>query len=163
MTIANAMARVKADRPGESTDAELLTWLSQLDALWRADVMETHMRSEAEAAAMEAWEGYDGDTDTATELMIPAPEDEVYIYWLYSKIDYRLAEMERYNQDAALFNIHWSGAAKRWNRTHRPLGRQLRHVTYGGGISGSGFGQAAPWEEGASDDPLNMGGDWTRY
>jgi hypothetical protein len=84
-----------------------------------------------------------------TVLLIQHPDDEVYIYWLYSKIDQRLGEIARYNNDAMLFNAAWDAAAKRWNRTHRYKGRQLRHVVYGS------LPTPRPLE-----DPLNQRGDW---
>lgn len=79
------------------------------------------------------------------DLLIPAIDEETYIYWLYSKVDFRLGEMGRYNNDATMFNTAWDTAAKRWHRHHLPLGRQLRHVVYGHPVPWR------PWE-----DPLDQ-------
>lgn len=81
------------------------------------------------------------------EVLIPEIDEEVYIHWLYSKIDYRLGEMERYNNDAQMFNYAWDAAAKRWHRHHMPIGRQVIHNVYGHGY---------PWYP--ADDPLNQRG-----
>lgn len=276
MTIAEVLTRVKRDRPGESTDAELIQWLSQLDRRWVDEVILTHVPWDPEVRAtvtMEdlstypgikasrtddgvtvvngsdegvsnvpiwtargaqlvegetyvlsfeelggskaiaagellnislvcqnpfwlvmdsvvkpgetatfqapytgsyyyglsvpaagsvfrdwttrvrltkhtdftAWDGYDTETNRATELLIGEPDEEIYIHWLYAKIDYRLAEIERYNLDAAMFNQGWTEAAKRYNRQHRPLGRIVHRVAYG---------DPAPWI--GDEDPLNQ-------
>jgi len=109
------------------------------------------MVSQEYLAIWEAQEDEEEEEETEDEqvLLIPAPDDEVYIYWLYSKIDMRLGEIARYNNDAMLFNAAWDAAAKRWNRTHRYKGRQLRHVVYGS------LPTPRPLE-----DPLNQRGDW---
>ena len=179
MTIAEALERVKRDRPGEATDAELRKWLAELDERWRLEVIDTHwpsLREMAEAQADAQEDETDGaetdgaetdgaetdgaetddaedDTDDAedetddssTELLIPSPDDEVYIYWLYAHIDLRLGETDRYNNSATLYNAAWQQAAKRYNRTHMPKGRQLRHIVYG----------ARPFPRGG-EDPLDQ-------
>jgi len=86
------------------------------------------------------------------QLLIPEIDEEVYIHWLYAKIDYRLGEMERYNNDAAMFNTDWDAAAKRWHRQHLPKGRQVIHNVYG---------HPFPWHP--VEDPLNQRGDWAKY
>lgn len=149
MIIDDALERVKRDRPGESTEEEQLTWLGQLDAAWLDEVVSAHELNEGETIP-ESFAGY-ADASGSEELLIPLPDDEIYIYWLYAKIDYRLGEMERYNNDMAMFNTMWDQAAKRWHRAHMPLSGVLRHVVYGHRTSA-----------GAADDPLNQRGDWTR-
>ena len=294
MTIAEALERVKRDRPGEATDAELRKWLREIEVRWRQEVIDTHLptRAEAEAkpeltalqlrgqdvffvppiedpftgetvdvypvAEMDAFDPaqreyigavhttsatakselyyvcapgtkvtslevthgggdtvvsrsdgktwvnwgvdnagedfvlvvltlylehengetdsytvsiqryYDGAaatpgpeqddyeypelvamTEASTSLLIPPPDDEVYIYWLYAHIDMRLGELDRYNNDAVMYNNEWLQAAKRYNRSHMPKGRQLRHVVYG----------SLPVPRGP-EDPLDQRRDW---
>lgn len=76
--------------------------------------------------------GYSRDFDGARELLIPPPWDEVYVYYLYAQMDQRLGEIERYNNDAALFNAAWNDAVTWYNRTHMPLNVKVHHVVYGG-------------------------------
>ena len=149
MELDNLIERVKRDRPGEATEDELLTWVGQLDTAWLDEVICTHEPGE-EYDRQIYFRGYMDAAGDET-LMIPPPDDEVYIHWLYAKIDYRLGEMERYNNDMAMFNTLYSQAAKRYNRQHLPLGQRLRHAVYGhwGGQPGA-------------DDPLDQRNDWTR-
>lgn len=108
-------------------------------------------------AYMSVWEAQADEEEAEEEeepsLLIQPPDDEVYIYWLYSKIDMRLGEIARYNNDAMMFNAAWSEAAKRYNRTHMPKGRNLRHVVYG----------KFPVPRPPVDDPLNQRVDPFRW
>ena len=162
MTQNEALQRVMTDRPGEATEAELEKWLNDLDVRWKLEQIDTHWPTAEEyAAAQAAAEEEDSEESEETEeeteeeeeetdktLLIQPPDDEVYIYWLYAKIDQRLGEIARYNNDAMLFNAAWDAAAKRWNRTHRYKGKQLRHVVYGS--------RPVPF---GPEDPLNQRGD----
>lgn len=112
--------------------------ISQEDmATWTAQYQAAQAAADAAAALR------------AQTLRIGQPDDEVYIYWLYAKIDQRLGEIARYNNDAMLFNAAWDAAAKRFNRTHMPRGRQLHHIVYG----------SLPVPRGG-EDPLNQRRDW---
>ncbi|MBE5803317.1 MAG: hypothetical protein E7316_02280 [Clostridiales bacterium] len=138
MTTLEVLKRVERDRPGESTREEMLRWLSQLDSKWYEQMILTHEGSED----VERPEPYDEGVEA--ELLIPAPYDEVYIHHLYSKIDYRLGEIDRYNNSAMLFNEEWQEARKAYHRAHKPLRTVIDHVVYGYGAR-------------HGDDPLNLG------
>ena len=138
MTTLEVIGRVERDRPGESTREELLRWLAQLDGKWYEQVVLTHEGAEG----VEKPEKYTFEEEA--KLLIPSPYDEVYIHYLYSKIDYRLGEIERYDNSAALFNNEWQEARKAYHRAHKPLRTVIDHVVYGRGVL-------------RGDDPLNMG------
>ena len=54
--------------------------------------------------------------------MIPFPYDELYPRYLAMRIDLEHGELERYNNDAALFNRLWQTTAAHYCRTHSPKG-----------------------------------------
>ncbi|MBR4457583.1 MAG: hypothetical protein IKS31_01355 [Clostridia bacterium] len=95
------------------------------------------------------FDGYPENVDRAAELLIGEPDDEIYLYWLYSRIDLRLGEIERYNADAALFNTAWNEAAKRYNRHNMPRMTIIHRVAYGDPV---------PYT--ADEDPLNQRRGW---
>lgn len=70
--------------------------------------------------------GYDADTPGDTELLVPAPYDELYLWWLSAQIDYHNAELAKYNNSIALFNTGYSVYAELYNREHMPLGAKCR-------------------------------------
>lgn len=138
MTTLEVIERVEKDRPGESTREEMLRWLCQLDGKWWEQVVATH----------EGAEGVEKPVcyvdNATTELLIPAPYDEVYIHYLYSKIDYRLGEIDRANNETMYFNAEWLDARKAYHRAHKPKRTVIDHVVYGYGAL-------------RRDDPLNLG------
>lgn len=116
MTIGEVLERVQAERPGESGEAELIRWLSQLDGRWRREMLETHAPGVSGAFA-----GYTPSTAQTTALLIAPPFDEVYMHYLYAQIDQRLGEIDRYLNDAQLFNALWEEAEKSYHSSHLPL------------------------------------------
>lgn len=128
MTLREVMLRIEKDRPGESDRDEMRRWLSQLDGKWLTEIIDTH--EDGEELTEKGIPAYDYTNDSDT-LLIAAPYDEVYIHFLYSKIDYRLGEIDRYNNSAALFNQDWLEAVKAYNRAHMPKRGMLRHIVRG--------------------------------
>lgn len=126
MTVAEAMARVRRERPGEATDSELRAWLNQLDGRFYREVV---MRHEGYDTVEEP--SYLSEEDDGKMLLIPCPYDEVYMHHLYACVDMRLGEMDRYNNDAALFADGWRDACRAWKRAHMPMGARINHVVYG--------------------------------
>jgi hypothetical protein len=65
--------------------------------------------------------GYNEDTDPQTELLVPAPWDELYIHWLEAQIDYHNGEYTKYNNSAARYNELLQEYASHYTREHKPL------------------------------------------
>ena len=72
--------------------------------------------------------GYDDSTDTSTELLVPAPFDEVYLRWLEAQIDYHNGEYDKYNNAIIMFNTVFEAYQAYYTRTHMPAmrGRRFR-------------------------------------
>lgn len=138
MTTLEVIERVERDRPSESTRTEMLRWLWQLDGKWYEQMIATHEGGENVSMP----EKYVDDAET--ELLIKPPHDEIYIHYLYSKIDYRLGEVDRYNNEIMQFNAEWLDARKAYHRAHKPKRTVIDHVVYG-------------YNAKRGDDPLNLG------
>ena len=124
MTLAEVLERIDRERPGESTEEEKLRWLSQVDGQWYREMVLTH-----EGAEETTFAPYTTDGDKSVALLIAPPYDEVYIHFLYMQIDQRLGEIDRYNNDAALYNQGMLEARQAYNREHMPLqGSSLRNI-----------------------------------
>lgn len=126
MTAGALIAQVDALRPNQYPAADKLRWLETLDAQIRSELLETHESVPGEAQAAPPQEAA-GETPAAyaaeTELLVPAPwDEELYTACLFCRIDLMNAEIERYNQSAALFAAAWRQFADHLNRTRRPLG-----------------------------------------
>lgn len=124
MTLAEVLERIDRERPGESTEEEKLRWLSQVDGQWYREMVLTH-----EGAEETTFAPYTTDGDKSVALLIAPPYDEVYIHFLYMQTDQRLGEIDRYNNDAALYNQGMLEARQAYNREHMPLQKHsLRNI-----------------------------------
>lgn len=123
MTILEAISRVDAVKPNSYSQAEKIAWLSRIDATIKNEIIDTH-----EGAENITFDGYDLDTDTNTELLVPAPYDEVYIRYLEMQIDYANNEYGKYNNSMVMYNAAYAAYEKYYNRNHMPLSKGNRFV-----------------------------------
>lgn len=121
MTIIEAINRIDAVHPNNYTQPEKVAWLSTLDGVIKKEIIDTH-----EGAEAVAFNGYTEETPLDTELLVPAPYDEVYLFWLQSKIDYWNGELGKYNNSIAMYNTAYSAFEKAYNREHKPITTKLK-------------------------------------
>ena len=121
MTIIEAINRIDAINPNNYTQPEKIAWLSTLDGVIKKEIIDTH-----EGAEAVAFNGYHEDTPLDTVLLVPAPYDEVYLFWLQSKIDYWNGEMSKYNNSIAMYNTAYATFERAYNREHKPISKKLK-------------------------------------
>lgn len=121
MTIAEMIAQVDSLRRNTYEQPEKIRWLSQLDQRVKSRIIDTH-----EGGSHVTFTGYDEDTDEGTVLLVPAPYDEMYLHYLIAQIEYFDQQESRYNNANRLFESVWNDYACWYNRTHMPIGPQLR-------------------------------------
>ena len=115
MKIIEAIGRVDDLKPNAYDVEHKIGWLSKLDMMIQNQVLDTH-----EGAPETIFTGYPVDVDQQTELMAPAPFDEMYIYWLKAQIDLAQGEYNRYNVEITMFNTEWQSYINDYNRHHMP-------------------------------------------
>lgn len=114
MTAGEVISAVDALRPNQYTTEQKLHWLRLLDGQIRLELTESH--EEADKTADE------GEYTVDTELLAPMPyAGELYTAYLFSRIDLFNAEIQKYNQSAALLSAAWRQLADWYNREHKPL------------------------------------------
>ncbi len=123
MTILEAINRTDAVTHNTFSQVEKIEWLSRLDSRVKAQIIDTH-----EGGDDVVFSGYDEKTDLDTQLLVPAPYDDVYLRWLESQINYHNGEMERFNNSNAMYQAAYDGFANAYNRTHMPKGRKIRYA-----------------------------------
>jgi hypothetical protein len=117
MNIREIITTVDRLKPNNYTDADKILWLSLIDARVFSEIFGTH-----EGAEIDSFDGYTLETDDTTELLIPFPyAEEIYRYWLEAQIDFANQEINKFNNDTAMFNQKWMDYANYYNRTHLPL------------------------------------------
>lgn len=111
MTIREAIDRADGLQFNTYTDAEKIAWLSRLDERVSLLVHNT-------GTAGSSW--YTADTDKDTELLLPSPFDEAYIYWLMAQVSYANGEIDKYNNAIALYNTEYTGYSEWYHRNNMP-------------------------------------------
>lgn len=124
MTIQEAINKIDRLKPNHVSDEDKIAWLSELDGMIHAEILMHHEHTEEQ----EEYKGYDGDTDLNQKLIAPFPYDEIYVHWLASNIDQVNLEIQKYNNDRALFNNAYDTLSDWWTRNFMPIQkvRELR-------------------------------------
>ena len=122
MTIMGAINHLDAVKPNGYSQTEKIKWLSTLDGLVKAEIIDTHEGGEAIA-----FKGYDDSTALTQELLVPHPYDDVYIKQLEAQIDYANGEYGKYNNSITMYNTAYTAYEKYYNRTHKPVAKNFTH------------------------------------
>lgn len=121
MTVMEALHRADALKPNMYTNAEKIKWLSILDGIIKTEIIDTH-----EGGEDVVFEGYEEDVELTTELLVPAPFDDIYIHWLEAQIDYTNGEYGKYGNSKAMYNTSYDAYKNHYNRTHMPKGKKFK-------------------------------------
>ena len=113
MTIMEALHRIDTLKPNSYGQAEKKKWLSTLDGIIKKEIIDAHENGESVV-----FDGYTEDTDLTTTLLVPAPYDEIYLFWLEAKINYWNGEYGKYDNSMTMYNEAYSTYAKHYIRTH---------------------------------------------
>jgi len=122
MKIIEAIHAVDSLKPNSYSESDKVRWLSTLDGLVKANIIDTH-----EGAEEVVFNGYNDETPTDTELLVPAPYDNIYVLWLQSQIDYANEESAKFNNSSSAYNHAYSEFQKYYNRTHKPCSQPRKY------------------------------------
>ena len=116
MTIQEVIAQVDDLMPNQYTTEQKIRWLSTLDGKIWHEVIMTH---KGPAFAYYPFDGYDSDD---AELLVPAPfAEDVYGFYVKSRIAAENNEIAKYEQNSTLFNEAYKEFTAWWTRTHTPI------------------------------------------
>ena len=116
MTIMEAIAQVDSLVRNTYSQKDKVIWLSRLDHIIKTQIIDAH-----EGAEQVRFTGYDDSTDTNTQLLVPAPFDEIYLRWMEAQIHYHNGEIDRYNIAITMYNTALDSFRDHYTRSHRPL------------------------------------------
>jgi hypothetical protein len=123
MTVMGAINQLNAVKPNGYGQSEKIKWLSTLDGIVKAEIIDTH---EGASDNAKNFKGYTNNSLMA-ELLIPAPYDDIYIKWLEAQIDYANGEYGKYNNSISMYNAAYDAFSKYYNRTHMPIQKEFTH------------------------------------
>jgi hypothetical protein len=116
LTILEAIGRVNNSKPNSYSQTDKILWLSTAEWNIKKEIIDTH-----EGANLFKFDGFNENTPTDTELIAPAPYDEVYIRFLEAQIDYANGEIGKYNNAMSLYNEAMHSFRNYYNGIHLPL------------------------------------------
>jgi hypothetical protein len=122
MKIIEAINGIDSLNHNTYTEQDKVQWLSRVDWMVKKHVIDTH-----EGSDDVTFTGYDSLTDHNTDLLVPAPHDEMYLRWMEAQIHYHNGEYGKYNNAIDMFNTTYEDYKRYYNRTHMPKGKQFNY------------------------------------
>ena len=113
MTVSQAILRADALAPNTLSQPDKCRHLAQVDQRVVCELYEYNRQAVLALPKVD---------EPAAELLIPAPWDEAYVYYLAAMIEYARGEIARYNEHIALFTSLWEGYAAHLCRTRPTRG-----------------------------------------
>ena len=108
-TLQQALTRIDAICPNAWDETAKLLWLNECESMIQTRILGT---------APEQCITYDADTDRSTKLLVPAPFDRLYVYYVIAMCDYAAHETAHYTDSMMLFNAALDEYAKWYQRTN---------------------------------------------
>ena len=122
MKILEAVERIDSHKHNIYTQNDKIAWLSRLDSMVKTLIIDAHEGGEAVE-----FTGYDDSTDLNTEMLVPAPFDEMYLRWLEAQIDYSNGEYGKYNNAITMYQTAYDAYANHYRRTHMPKSTAIKY------------------------------------
>lgn len=122
MKIREAIERIDSHKHNIYTQNDKIAWLSRLDSIVKTLIIDAHEGGEAVE-----FTGYDDSTDLNTEMLVPAPFDEMYLRWLEAQIDYSNGEYGKYNNAITMYQTAYDAYANHYRRTHMPKSTAIKY------------------------------------
>ena len=122
-TLQQALTRIDAICPNAWDETAKLLWLNECESMIQTRIL---------GAAPEQCITYDADTDRSTALLVPAPFDRLYVYYVIAMCDYAAHETAHYADSMMLFNAALDEYAKWYQRANgaAPIAPgQLQQIT----------------------------------
>ena len=108
-TLQQALKRIDTICPNAWDDAAKLLWLNECESM-----IQTRILGIAPGECVT----YDANSDRSTVLLVPAPFDRLYVYYVIAMCDYAAHETSHYADSMALFNAALDEYAKWYQRTN---------------------------------------------
>ena len=122
-TLQQALTRIDAICPNAWDETAKLLWLNECESMIQTRIL---------GVAPEQCITYDADTDRSTALLVPAPFDRLYVYYVIAMCDYAAHETAHYADSMMLFNAALDEYAKWYQRangaaasSHRDSSQQI--------------------------------------
>ncbi len=109
MTLSKLMASVDKNKANAYSEDQKTEWTNKLEGIIQVELQ----KKDLDDVIRYIW-----DDDKETELIVPYPYADIYIYYLYAMIDYENREIESYNNNMSLFNEAYSQYEAYWKKNN---------------------------------------------
>ena len=116
MTIAEVLAKFKRLKACQIDTQDLLAWLTNVDQTVVIEILQPRSTSVIEMPVYAEANN--------TQLLIPSPYADAYIYYLAAMVDFWTIDMSGYNNSLYAYNTMLSNYRDYYNRTFKTIGSQ---------------------------------------
>lgn len=113
MTIQKLMEQIYETKPNGFAEQRLTDWLNEIESMIYTRILERAKDGPAESV-----KAYDYPADAEQELLLPLPYTGIYLYYIYAQIDFANGDMNRYNNDVAMYNALYKDFADCYLHNH---------------------------------------------
>ena len=113
-TINDVIEKVDKLKPNTYDSKDKFDWINELDGLIFQNIL-----SRAEDTDF-TFTPYDYETDIDADVLVQAPYNDIYFYFLSAKIDYNDNEITSYNNNISTYNSYYDDFAAFYRRNHVP-------------------------------------------
>ena len=99
ITLSKRMASVDKNKANAYSEEQKTEWVNKIEGM---------IQLEIQGKGIDELIRYYWDNDKGTELIVPYPYTDIYIYYLYAMIDYENREIGSYNNNMSMFNEAYS-------------------------------------------------------
>lgn len=117
MTLQEVLSTTDELKANMMSTATKIRFISEIEGRVHQEILMKHQHTEEE----ETLPVYDDNTDLSTTMLVPAPYDMLYVYWLMSKIDMLNQETDKEYNNSVRFDKAWNEFSDYWTREHMPL------------------------------------------
>ena len=101
MTLQEVLSTTDELKANMMSTATKVRFISEIEGRVHQEILMKHQHTEEE----ETLPVYDDNTDLSTTMLVPAPYDMLYVYWLMSKIDISKTELLMFDQFTWNYNL----------------------------------------------------------
>lgn len=117
MTLQEAISLVDEMKPNMMQEETKKRFISEAEGMVHEQIIMKHEHEEDQKERPV----YDDSTDGATVLLVPAPYDMLYVYYLMSKIDQMNQEEDKEYNNRVRFENLWTDYSAAYHREHMPI------------------------------------------
>ena len=121
MTIDKILETVAEVKPSQFGDEYIVKWINDVEQILIDELFSLY------ETGLQYHDRYEYPEDSDRPLIVPDPYSDIYLYYVYSQIDFNNGELAKYNNDYLMFNSLYSQLFSFWNKRFKRKGQAWRY------------------------------------